>query len=69
MSRSHILALSAALAVFAGAASAETLGEALATGRITNEAAAQLVAGSGLNFSEAQDLTVNEIAQAKWKDD
>lgn len=69
MSRSHILALGAALAIFAGAASAETLGEALATGRITDAAAAQLVAGSGLSFNEAQGLTVNEIAQAKWKDD
>ncbi|PJN95265.1 hypothetical protein CNY89_09485 [Amaricoccus sp. HAR-UPW-R2A-40] len=69
MSRSRILLLGAALMAFAGAASAETLGEALATGRISDQAAVQLVAGSGLSFSEAQGLTVNEIAQAKWKDD
>ena len=69
MSRSRILLLGAALAAFAGVASAETLGEALATGRISEAAAAQLGAGSGLSFSEAQGLTVNEIAQAKWKDD
>lgn len=69
MSRSRILILSAALAAFAGAASAETLSQALASGQISRAAAEQLVAGSGLTFNEAQEMTIHQIASTKWKDD
>lgn len=68
MTRSSLL-LGAALLAFAGAASAETLSEALASGRISQAAAQQLLAGSGLTYNEAQSLSVSEIAQTKWKDD
>lgn len=69
MSRSRILILSAALAAFAGAASAETLAEALASGRVSEAAAQQLVAGSGVTFNEAQGMTISEIAHERWADD
>lgn len=57
----------ALLATLSGAASAETLGEALASGRITQGAAARLVAGTGLSFTEARNRTVNGIAQARGR--
>lgn len=63
------LIVGAALLALAGAASAETLSEALSSGRVTQAAAEQLLAGSGLTYNEAQSMTISEIAQSKWKDD
>jgi hypothetical protein len=68
MTRSSMI-LGATLLAFAGAASAETLSEALASGRVSQAAAEQLLAGSGLSYNEAQSLTVSQIAESKWKDD
>ncbi|MBP7003215.1 hypothetical protein [Amaricoccus sp.] len=68
MIRSSLI-LGAALLAFGGAASAETLSQAVSSGRYDQAAVQQLLAGSGLTYNEAQSMTISEIAQKKWKDD
>lgn len=64
-SRLAAFALLGALALSAGAASAETLGQSLDAGRISPAAFAQLIAGTGLSANEARDLTLSQIALIK----
>ncbi|MBP6769626.1 MAG: hypothetical protein KA171_17735 [Reyranella sp.] len=68
MTRSSLI-LGAALLALGGAASAETLSEAVNSGRYSQAAVQQLLSGSGLTYNEAQGMTISEIAQTKWKDD
>lgn len=60
---SRLVALTlAAVAATASVASAQTLGEALAEGRISPAAFQQLIADTGLSADEARGLTLNDIA-------
>ena len=67
------LQLAFAMGLFATAASAQgvstTLGESMASGRMSQAAAEQFVAGSGYSVDEAQSMTINEIAFIKWGTD
>jgi hypothetical protein len=60
-------ALAAVLA--AGAASAQTLGEHVAAGKISPAAAQQLIGGTGLTAQEASSKTVNQIFHLRRSDD
>jgi len=51
------------------AASAQTLGETLASGRISEAAFLQLIAGTGLSPDEARTLTLDDVVAIKWQDD
>ena len=59
----------AAVALGATAASAQTLGDALASGRLSEPAFEQLIAHTGLSDAEARSLTLEEVVAIKWQDD
>ncbi len=63
ISRLAAPALAVALTAFGGAAIAQTLGESLASGQISQAAFVQLASGAGLSVDEARDLTLSEIAR------
>jgi hypothetical protein len=73
MSVLHGLSLTFAMGLFATAAFAQgastTVGESMASGRMSQGAAEQFVAGSGYSVDEAQSMAINEIAFIKWGDD
>ncbi len=66
--RSAVLAAVAA-ATLGAAASAQTLGERLAHGQLSEAAFAQLIAGTGYSADEARNLTLEDIVAVKWQDD
>lgn len=57
------------LAAAGTVASAQTLGEKLAAGQMSEAAFAQLVANTGLSQDEARGLTLEDIVAIKWQDD
>ena len=57
------------VAALGTAASAQTLGETLASGRISEAAFLQLIAGTGLSPDEARTLTLDDVVAIKWQDD
>lgn len=59
----------AAAGSVASVASAQTLGEKLASGQISQASLAQLVSGTGLSVDEARALTLEDIVAIKWQDD
>jgi ABC-type proline/glycine betaine transport system permease subunit len=63
------LAAGIALATLGTAASAQTLGELLSTGHMSELAFQQLIAGSELTASEARGLTLEDVIAVKWQDD
>lgn len=65
------LALVAGLAFAAvgSAASAQTLGELVTIGKLSQGAFAQLVANTGLSTGEARGLTLEDVVSIKWQDD
>jgi hypothetical protein len=63
------LALAAVVGAFATAASAETLGERLDSGRMSEAAFQQLIVSTGLTPQEARGLTLDEIVAIRWQDD
>ncbi len=65
--RSAVLAAVAVVAL-GTSASAETLGEQVSRGVLTERAFAQLIAGSGYSADEARTLTLEDIVAAKWQD-
>ena len=69
MKLSHTLALVGALLVAGASASfAETLGDKIASGRMSVPAAEQLIVGTGLNLEEAKSYTTDEIVALRWQD-
>lgn len=50
-------------------ASEQTLGELLASGKISQAALVQLIAGSGIDAADAKEMTLNDIVTIKWQDD
>ncbi len=66
--RSAVFAAVAAAAL-STAASAQTLGEKLSQGQLSEAAFAQLIAGSGVSANEARNLTLEDIVALKWQDD
>lgn len=67
--RISALALAAAFGILATGVSAQTVGEQLETGHISESAFHQLIATTGLTPDEARDLTVDEIVAVRWQDD
>lgn len=69
----RVAPLALVLGLAAGAASSQgvstTVGESMASGRMSQGAAEQFVAGSGYSVDEAQSMAINEIAFIKWGDD
>jgi hypothetical protein len=69
----RVVPLALVLGLAAGAASAQgastTIGESMASGRMSQAAAEQFVAGSGYSVDEAQSMRINEIAFIKWGND
>lgn len=57
------------VAALGAAASAQTLGDSLASGQLSEAAFMQLIAGTGLSPDEARTLTLNDIVAIKWQDD
>jgi hypothetical protein len=53
----------------ATAASAQTLGESVASGRLSNAAFEQLIAHTGLSADEARSMTLEEVVEIRWQDD
>ena len=53
----------------AGAASAETLGETVASGKMSGAAFTQLIANTGLSADEARSMSLEEIVAIRWQDD
>ena len=51
------------------AASAQTLGERMSAGRLSEAAFQQLISGTGLSADEARGLTLDEVVAIKWQDD
>lgn len=69
MKIAHTLALvGALLAAGASASFAETLGEKIASGKLSVPAAQQLIVGTGLDFEEAKGYTTDEIVALRWQD-
>jgi hypothetical protein len=66
--RSALLA-GVVLAALGTAASAQTLGEALASGQLSEPAFLQLIAGTGLSEQEARQLTLDDVVAVRWQDD
>lgn len=63
------VALAAVVAAFATGASAETLGERLDHGQISDAAVQQLIVGTGLSIQQARDLTLDDVVAIRWQDD
>jgi hypothetical protein len=63
------LALAAVVGAFATAASAQTLGERVDSGRMSEAAFQQLIQSTGLTSQEARGLTLDEIVAIRWQDD
>jgi hypothetical protein len=64
-----LLAGAIAVGLGAAAASAQTLGEELASGQLSAPAFEQLIAHTGLSEGEARDMTLEEVVAIKWQDD
>ena len=64
-------ALVAGLLFAAGGAAvnAQTLGEKLSSGQLSEGALVQLISGTGLTEEEALGLTLEDIVAIKWQDD
>ena len=63
------LALVAVIGAFATGASAQTLGDRLDSGRMSEAAFQQLIVSTGLSPQEARGLTLDEIVAIRWQDD
>ena len=63
------LALLAVVGAFATGASAQTLGDRLDSGRLSEAAFQQLIVSTGLTPNEARGLTLDEIVAIRWQDD
>ena len=63
------LALAAVVGGFATGASAQTLGEQVASGRMSEAAFEQLIVSTGLTQQQASGLTLDEIVAIRWQDD
>jgi len=66
------LALVAALgatATVATVATAQTLGDRVDSGRLSEVAFSQLIQSTGLTPQEARGLTLDEIVAIRWQDD
>jgi hypothetical protein len=64
------LALAAAVVgAFATGASAQTLGDRLDSGRLSEAAFQQLIVSTGLTPQEARGLTLDEIVAIRWQND
>lgn len=72
MSPLRVLPLALALGLTAGAASSQdastTVGEAMASGQMSQAAAEQFVANSGYSVDEAREMSISKIAFIKWGD-
>ncbi|WP_424932938.1 hypothetical protein [Amaricoccus macauensis] len=68
IARSFALA-AAVIASGASIASAETLGDRVAKGAISEAAFQQLIAQTGLNAEEASAKTVNEVVHLRIRDE
>lgn len=73
MSPLPMLPLALALGLIAGAASSQgastTVGEAMASGQMSQAVAEHFVANSGYSVDEARDMSISEIAFIKWGND
>ena len=67
--RTALFAGLATVALGATAATAQTLGEELASGQLSEQAFEQLIAHTGLSDAEARDLTLEEVVAIRWQDD
>lgn len=63
------LTLAAVVAAFATGVSAETLGDRLDGGRISESAFQQLIVSTGLTPQQARGLTLDEVVAIRWQDD
>ena len=63
------LALAAVVGAFATGASADTLGDRLSSGRMSEAAFEQLIFSTGLSPQEAKGLTLDEVVALRWQDD
>lgn len=63
------LALAAVVGAFATGAYAETLGDRLDSGRLSEAAFEQLIVSTGLTPTEARGLTLDEVVAIRWQDD
>jgi len=63
------LALAAALGATATVATAQTLGDRVDSGRLSEAAFSQLIQSTGLTPQEARGLTLDEIVAIRWQDD
>jgi len=63
------LALAAVVGAFATGASAQTLGERVDSGRMSEAAFHQLIVSTGLTPQEARGLTLDEVVAIRWQDD
>ena len=63
------LALAVVVGAFATGASAQTLGEQVASGRMSEAAFEQLIVSTGLTPQQASGLTLDEIVAIRWQDD
>lgn len=70
MKLSHTLALVGTLLAAGTSASfaADTLGERLANGQISQGAFTQLIATTGINPEEAKSMTLDEVVEIRWQD-
>jgi len=63
------LALAAVLGAFATGASADTIGQMVDSGRMSEAALEQLIVSTGLTSADARGLTLDEIVAIRWQDD
>jgi len=63
------IALAAVVGAFATGASAQTLGDRLSSGSISEAAFEQLIFSTGLTSQEAKGLTLDEVVAIRWQDD
>ena len=63
------LALAAVVGAFATGASAQTLGEQVASGRMSEAAFEQQIVSTGLTPQQASGLTLDEVVAIRWQDD
>jgi hypothetical protein len=63
------LALAAVVGAFATGASAQTLGDRVDSGQMSEAAFQQLIVGTGLSAQDARGLTLDEIVAIRWQDD
>ncbi|MER2508446.1 MAG: hypothetical protein ABTQ27_06755 [Amaricoccus sp.] len=69
MKMSHTLALVGALLAAGTTASfADTIGQRIASGKMSVAAAEQLIVGTGLSFDEAKGYTIDQVVALRWQD-